>query len=243
VLVFTRTKHGANKLSQQLERDGITSAAIHGNKSQGARTRALADFKAGAVRVLVATDIAARGLDIEQLPHVVNYELPNVPEDYVHRIGRTGRAGASGEAISLVSPEERKLQLDIEKLLKRKLDMQPVPYFEPGEKKPMQALDELPRRNPKAARSARSSHSTSAPKKNNSDVPRKSQQNRNRPQRSRDADANRSNADRSKRSGANQNNSNRKDAGAGAARAKPSGDRPTNKNAPSRRPGLSNKPR
>ncbi len=142
VLVFTRTKHGANKLAQQLERDGITSAAIHGNKSQGARTRALADFKASEVRVLVATDIAARGLDIEQLPHVVNYELPNVPEDYVHRIGRTGRAGASGEAISLVSPEERKLQLDIERLLKRKLDVQPVPYFEPGEKKPMVALDD-----------------------------------------------------------------------------------------------------
>jgi ATP-dependent RNA helicase RhlE len=155
VLVFTRTKHGANKLAQQLERDGITSAAIHGNKSQGARTRALADFKAGDVRVLVATDIAARGLDIEQLPHVVNYELPNVPEDYVHRIGRTGRAGASGEAISLVSPEERKYQLDIERLLKRELDVQPVPYFEPGEKKPMQALDEVPSRTPQPQRSQR----------------------------------------------------------------------------------------
>jgi ATP-dependent RNA helicase RhlE len=152
VLVFTRTKHGANKLAQQLERDGITSAAIHGNKSQGARTRALADFKSGQVRVLVATDIAARGLDIEQLPHVVNYELPNVPEDYVHRIGRTGRAGASGEAISLVSPEERKYQLDIERLLKRELDVQPVPYFEPGEKKPMQALDEVPVRTKPAPR-------------------------------------------------------------------------------------------
>jgi ATP-dependent RNA helicase RhlE len=146
VLVFCRTKHGANKLAQQLERDGITSAAIHGNKSQGARTRALADFKSGEVRVLVATDIAARGLDIEQLPHVVNFELPNVPEDYVHRIGRTGRAGATGEAISLVSPEERKLQLDIERLLKRKLEVQPVPYFEPGEKKPMPVLDDVPPR-------------------------------------------------------------------------------------------------
>jgi ATP-dependent RNA helicase RhlE len=146
VLVFTRTKHGANKLAQQLERDGITAAAIHGNKSQGARTKALADFKKGDVRVLVATDIAARGLDIEQLPHVVNFELPNVPEDYVHRIGRTGRAGATGEAISLVGPEERKLQFDIERLLKRKLPVDPVPYFERSEKKPLEALDDAPRR-------------------------------------------------------------------------------------------------
>ena len=146
VLVFTRTKHGANKLAQYLERDGISAAAIHGNKSQGARTRALADFKAGAVRVLVATDIAARGLDIEQLPHVVNYELPNVPEDYVHRIGRTGRAGASGEAVSLVGPEERKLLLDIERLLKRKVDVSPVPHFERRATKPVQAPDDEPRR-------------------------------------------------------------------------------------------------
>ncbi len=97
VLVFTRTKHGANHLAEQLNKDGIRSAAIHGNKSQGARTRALADFKSGDIRVLAVTDIAARGLDIEELPHVVNYELPNVPEDYVHRIGRTGRAAATGE--------------------------------------------------------------------------------------------------------------------------------------------------
>jgi len=119
VLVFTRTKHGANRLSEQLETDGITSAAIHGNKSQSARTKALADFKAGSVRVLVATDIAARGLDIDQLPHVVNFELPNVPEDYVHRIGRTGRAGCEGKAVSLVCIDEHKLLRDIEKLLKR----------------------------------------------------------------------------------------------------------------------------
>ena len=117
VLVFTRTKHGANRLAQQLDRDGLVSAAIHGNKSQGARTRALESFKSGKVQVLVATDIAARGLDIERLPHVVNYELPNVPEDYVHRIGRTGRAGQAGEAISLVSPEEIGLLNDIEKLI------------------------------------------------------------------------------------------------------------------------------
>jgi len=121
VLVFTRTKHGANRLAQQLDKDGLSATAIHGNKSQGARTRALAGFKNGEVRVLVATDIAARGLDIEQLPHVVNYELPNVPEDYVHRIGRTGRAGNGGEAVSLVCVDEHKLLRDIERLLKREI--------------------------------------------------------------------------------------------------------------------------
>jgi len=131
VLVFTRTKHGANRLSQQLEKDGICSAAIHGNKSQGARTRALADFKNGDVRVLVATDIAARGLDIDQLPHVVNYELPNVAEDYVHRIGRTGRAGNEGQALSLVCVDEHKMLGDIERLLKRDLPRVVIPGFEP----------------------------------------------------------------------------------------------------------------
>lgn len=131
VLVFTRTKHGANRLSQQLEKDGISSAAIHGNKSQGARTRALAGFKAGEVRVLVATDIAARGLDIQQLPHVVNYELPNVPEDYVHRIGRTGRAGNEGQAVSLVCVDEHKLLGDIERLLKRDISKIMIPGYEP----------------------------------------------------------------------------------------------------------------
>jgi len=122
VLVFTRTKHGANNLTKQLDRDGLTAAAIHGNKSQSARTRALEGFKQGKVRVLVATDIAARGLDIDQLPHVVNYDLPHVAEDYVHRIGRTGRAGNSGEAISLVAPDEAKLLKGIERLLKRPLE-------------------------------------------------------------------------------------------------------------------------
>ena len=117
VLVFTRTKHGANRLSKQLETDGLTAAALHGNKSQNARTKALDGFKKGTVRVLVATDIAARGIDIEMLPHVVNYELPNVPEDYVHRIGRTGRAGSDGAAVSLVGPDERKLLKGIEKLI------------------------------------------------------------------------------------------------------------------------------
>ncbi len=121
VLVFTRTKHGANRLAEYLTKQGLPAAAIHGNKSQNARTKALADFKANSVRVLVATDIAARGLDIDQLPHVVNYELPNVEEDYVHRIGRTGRAGRSGEAISLVAPDEEKLLKAIERLTKQRI--------------------------------------------------------------------------------------------------------------------------
>jgi ATP-dependent RNA helicase RhlE len=131
VLVFTRTKHLANRLAQQLERDGLSAAAIHGNKSQGARTRALADFKKGAIRVLVATDIAARGIDIQQLPHVVNFELPNVPEDYIHRIGRTGRAGLEGEAVSLVCIDEKKLLSDIEHLLKQDIKKIVIPGYEP----------------------------------------------------------------------------------------------------------------
>jgi ATP-dependent RNA helicase RhlE len=130
VLVFTRTKHGANRLAKQLEQDGITTAAIHGNKSQAARTKALAGFKNGEVKVLVATDIAARGLDIDMLPHVVNFELPNVPEDYVHRIGRTGRAGAEGEAISLVCVDEDEFLRNIERLLKRKFEREVIPGFE-----------------------------------------------------------------------------------------------------------------
>ncbi len=121
VLVFTRTKHGANRLAEYLEKHGLPAAAIHGNKSQNARTKALADFKANQVRILVATDIAARGLDIDQLPHVVNFELPNVEEDYVHRIGRTGRAGRSGEAISLVAPDEEKLLKGIERMTKQRI--------------------------------------------------------------------------------------------------------------------------
>jgi ATP-dependent RNA helicase RhlE len=129
VLVFTRTKHGANRLAEKLERDGIAAVAIHGNKSQNARTRALADFKAGEVPVLVATDIAARGLDIVELPHVINFELPNVAEDYVHRIGRTGRAGSTGEAISLVDGEEVQYLKAIEKLLKRTIERVPLDGF------------------------------------------------------------------------------------------------------------------
>jgi ATP-dependent RNA helicase RhlE len=140
VLVFTRTKHGANRLAEQLEKDGLSAAAIHGNKSQGARTRALADFKAGKVRVLVATDIAARGLDIDQLPHVVNFELPNVPEDYVHRIGRTGRAGNEGEAVSLVCVDENKLLRDIEKVLKRDVPKQTIEGYEPDPRIPAEPI-------------------------------------------------------------------------------------------------------
>jgi ATP-dependent RNA helicase RhlE len=131
VLVFTRTKRGANRLSEQLAKDGITATAIHGNKSQGARTKALAQFKAGKVRVLVATDIAARGLDIKELPYVVNYELPNVPEDYVHRIGRTARAGKDGHAISLVSHDEQDLLRDIERMLKRNIEQVMLEGYEP----------------------------------------------------------------------------------------------------------------
>lgn len=129
-LVFCRTKHGANRLAQRLEKSGIEAAAIHGNKSQNARTRALNDFKSGRSRILVATDIAARGLDIDQLPQVVNFDLPNVSEDYVHRIGRTGRAGSSGEAVSLVCGEEAKLLRDIEKLIRLKLKRRSFPGFE-----------------------------------------------------------------------------------------------------------------
>src|SRR5688572_8649020 len=129
VLVFTRTKHGANRLTKQLMQDGITAAAIHGNKSQSARTQALAQFKSLRLRALVATEVASRGLDIKELPHVVNYELPNVPEDYVHRIGRTGRAGATGAAVSLVSPDEAGLLKDIEKLLRKPIPRAALPHY------------------------------------------------------------------------------------------------------------------
>ncbi|SFZ92790.1 ATP-dependent RNA helicase RhlE [Flaviramulus basaltis] len=131
VLVFARTKHGANKLCEKMGKAGIKAAAIHGNKSQGARTKALSGFKSGSVSVLVATDIAARGLDIPLLPHVINFELPNIPEDYVHRIGRTGRAGASGEALSLVSADETTFLRDIEKLIEMKLPVEILEGFEP----------------------------------------------------------------------------------------------------------------
>ena len=132
VLVFTRTKHGANRLAEKLAKDGLSTAAIHGNKTQAARTRALSNFKRGKVRVLVATDIAARGLDIDQLPHVVNFELPTVPEDYVHRIGRTGRAGNVGRAVSLVCGDEYGLLVSIERLIQQDLPRDVVPGYEPS---------------------------------------------------------------------------------------------------------------
>jgi ATP-dependent RNA helicase RhlE len=148
VLVFTRTKHGANRLAGQLEKDGITAAAIHGNKSQGARTRALKEFKQGKIRALVATDIAARGIDIDQLPHVINYELPQKPEDYVHRIGRTGRAGREGEAISFVCREETKQLRDIEKLLKFAIPQATTEGFEPDGAPLSKLKPEKPARKP-----------------------------------------------------------------------------------------------
>jgi len=163
VLVFTRTKHGANKLVEQLGKAEITCMAIHGNKSQSARTKALAEFKDGTLQVLVATDIAARGIDIDQLPHVVNYDLPNVPEDYVHRIGRTGRAGAGGEAISLVCVDELKLLADIEKFIKRKIVSEVIVGFEPdlnAKPQPIQLRSAPPQR-------------AAAPKRSSAAVPAK----------------------------------------------------------------------
>jgi ATP-dependent RNA helicase RhlE len=163
VLVFTRTKHGADKLCEQLVKNEIRAVAIHGNKRQTARTRALGDFKSGKVRVLVATDIAARGIDISSLPHVVNFELPHVPEDYVHRIGRTGRAGANGEAVSLVCVDEHKLLADIEKMLKRSLPAAVVEGFEPDPNAKPQPISngrgsrsQQPKRSPRKFGNARS---------------------------------------------------------------------------------------
>lgn len=146
VLVFTRTKHGANRLTRHLETKGIQAAAIHGNKSQGARTKALANFKSNEITVLVATDIAARGLDIDQLPQVVNFDLPNVPEDYVHRIGRTGRAGAEGRAVSLVCADESKQLRDIERLINEILPREVIAGFEPVNDVPVTQLSNKPPR-------------------------------------------------------------------------------------------------
>jgi ATP-dependent RNA helicase RhlE len=151
VLIFTRTKHGANRLAEQLGRSGIPSLPIHGNKSQNARVRALEDFKSNRIIALVATEVAARGLDIKELPYVVNYELPNVPEDYVHRIGRTARAGSTGKAISLVSPDEAPYLKDIVRLLGRDLPTLPLPAFEmkepPAAERPAQSpAPQQPRR-------------------------------------------------------------------------------------------------
>ena len=178
VLIFTRTKHGANKLTKKLLASKISAAAIHGNKSQGARTKALAEFKKNDIRVLVATDIAARGLDIPLLPHVINFELPNVPEDYVHRIGRTGRAGAKGEALSLVCIEEMEYVRQIEKLLGQKLEAEILEGFEPnnttepGKKKqnPTKKKNHTPRNNskkPSESRNRRRNKNRSSRRSNN----------------------------------------------------------------------------
>ncbi len=162
VLVFSRTKHGANKLTKQLEERGISAAAIHGNKSQGARTRALAEFKSNEIQVLVATDIAARGLDIDQLPQVVNFDLPNIPEDYVHRIGRTGRAGATGHAISLVTNDEFQHLSDIEQLTQEIIEREIVSGFEPVNALPVSRLRPPKTKRPKKSKTGHSDGQRSA---------------------------------------------------------------------------------
>ena len=166
VLVFSRTKHGANRIAKQLDAAGIPATAIHGNKSQGARTKALADFKRGAVQVLVATDIAARGIDINDLPYVVNFDLPNVSEDYVHRIGRTGRAGATGLAVSLVSADEIKLLQDIERLINKELDRKLIDGFEPQHDVPpsMFGMKQHHPKKPKNPKPAGNSNNRNKPK-------------------------------------------------------------------------------
>jgi len=163
-LVFTRTKHGANRLAEQLAYDGIDAVAIHGNKSQGQRIRALDDFKEGRAAILVATEVAARGLDIDGLPHVVNYELPTVPQDYIHRIGRTGRAGMEGDAISLVCIDERDLLEDIERLLRGPIPWETVPGFEPDRRVLAEPIPEVTRggRPSPRARGRRSPHRRTA---------------------------------------------------------------------------------
>lgn len=168
VLVFTRTKHGANRLAEQLQSDGLTSDTIHGNKSQGARARALDAFKRGKVRVLVATDVAARGLDIDELPHVVNFDLPNVAEDYVHRIGRTGRAGNEGDAISLVCVDEHYLLRNIERLLKRDIPKSVIPGYEPDPSIEPEPIPGAKRPNSKQRRGGRrySSRNGHSPRRN-----------------------------------------------------------------------------
>ena len=185
ILVFTRTKQGANKLTESMISSGIKAAAIHGNKGQGARTKALAGFKDGSLTALVATDIAARGLDIPLLPHVVNFELPNIPEDYVHRIGRTGRAGASGEAISLFSPDETVFLRDIEKLIGLKLPKEQILGFEPdpnASKEPIKQGQGRVQRNstPKTPKSTNTAKTENTTRSNNSFGPRRPSQNNDR---------------------------------------------------------------
>ncbi|QEY60232.1 DEAD/DEAH box helicase [Pseudomonas sp. C27(2019)] len=168
VLVFTRTKHGANRLAEYLDKNGLAAAAIHGNKSQNARTKALAEFKAGSVRILVATDIAARGLDIDQLPHVVNFELPNVEEDYVHRIGRTGRAGRAGEAVSLVAPDEERLLKSIERMTRQTIEEGDTLGFDPSSV----VIEKAEPRAPRPPRGGARNAPRSADKKSNTDKPK-----------------------------------------------------------------------
>ena len=185
ILVFTRTKQGANKLTESMISSGIKAAAIHGNKGQGARTKALAGFKDGSLTALVATDIAARGLDIPLLPHVVNFELPNIPEDYVHRIGRTGRAGASGEAISLFSPDETVFLRDIEKLIGLKLPKEQIIGFEPdpnASKEPIKQGQGRVQRNstPRTPKSTNTAKTENTTRSNNSFGPRRPSQNNDR---------------------------------------------------------------
>jgi ATP-dependent RNA helicase RhlE len=180
ILVFTRTKQGANKLTESMISAGIKAAAIHGNKGQGARTKALAGFKNGSLTALVATDIAARGLDIPLLPHVVNFELPNIPEDYVHRIGRTGRAGASGEAISLFSPDETTFLRDIEKLVGLKIPTENIAGFEPDPKASTQPIKQGQGRPQRSSNPRKSSTDNSSRSGNNSFGPRRPNQNNDR---------------------------------------------------------------
>jgi ATP-dependent RNA helicase RhlE len=180
ILVFTRTKQGANKLTESMIGAGIKAAAIHGNKGQGARTKALAGFKNGSLTALVATDIAARGLDIPLLPHVVNFELPNIPEDYVHRIGRTGRAGASGEAISLFSPDETVFLRDIEKLVGLKLPKENISGFEPDPNASTEPIKQGQGRPQRFSNPAKSNSANSNRSANNSFGPRRPQQNNDR---------------------------------------------------------------
>ncbi len=186
VLIFTRTKHGANNLTKKLASAGITAAAIHGNKSQGARTKALSGFKSGKIRVMVATDIAARGLDIPLLPHVVNYEIPNISEDYVHRIGRTGRAGASGEAVSLVSADETSYLRSIEKLVGMKIPMEIIEGFEPDPNASTEPVKQGGGRNRSGggARNSSKKSKSNDSKGGNSSNKKRNNRNRNRNKRS-----------------------------------------------------------
>ena len=180
VLVFTRTKHGANKLCKKMVSAGISASAIHGNKSQGARTKALAGFKKGSISVLVATDIAARGLDIPLLPHVVNFELPNISEDYVHRIGRTGRAGASGEAISLVSADETTYLRDIEKLLNSSIKSEIIEGFEPDPNASTEPIKKQQRSSRRSNTNRSSSPPSTEVRNENRNSKRRPKRNRNR---------------------------------------------------------------